>query len=246
MRLSPDDFIEREIYRGIFEVGEMALISWLVREGEMAVDIGANVGRHTLELADAVGPSGRVVAVEPSAGVFESLVAATSALDQVEVLRLAIDPVLTVATLAQPPGANRGGLNLMGRGSMVEEVPCVGLDELLENQDIARVDFLKVDVEGWEERVFESASRYLSEGRIGYILAEVSPNFGDTGYVDELIAGGFSAWEVRWSGVGLFRLRGQPTLSPVASSSQIQRQANVLFEHTDVDASRRQAMIEAR
>ena len=50
---------------------EMETIIWLrsvVSEGMTVIDVGANVGQMTLEMAQLVGPSGRVIAIEPAPG----------------------------------------------------------------------------------------------------------------------------------------------------------------------------------
>lgn len=52
---------------------EIRLLNALVREGDVVVDAGANIGTHTLALARRVGVTGRVIAFEPQAKVFELL-----------------------------------------------------------------------------------------------------------------------------------------------------------------------------
>jgi hypothetical protein len=49
---------------GVYEPGILPSLERLLRSGDAAVDIGANVGLFTLRMAEVVGPSGRVVAVE--------------------------------------------------------------------------------------------------------------------------------------------------------------------------------------
>src|SRR4051812_28228986 len=58
---------------GGFEPATTAVYRKLIRPGAMILDIGANIGAHTLPLARAAGPSGRVVAVEPTRYAFERL-----------------------------------------------------------------------------------------------------------------------------------------------------------------------------
>lgn len=48
-----------------FEHKEIELLCSLVEPGDHVLDIGANIGLHTLYLSQAVGPDGRVIAVEP-------------------------------------------------------------------------------------------------------------------------------------------------------------------------------------
>ena len=59
--------IDLTIYvRGAFERDTLRALESLVREGATVLDVGANVGAHTLHLARLVGATGRVVAFEPT------------------------------------------------------------------------------------------------------------------------------------------------------------------------------------
>lgn len=232
MPLRLDDALAKAIYRGNCEAAEIALISALVRPGDVVVDVGAHLGQHTLHLASAVGRSGQVIAVEPNSQIFDRLEIATRDLPQVQVHRFAIDSEAEFATLTKPSDGNRGQANLMGRGgSEKEQVPCIALDTLLSASSVSKVAFLKVDVEGWESRVFDSAGEWLPEGRIRYILAEVSPEYADIAYVDRLLRFGYIAWAVEWVGGGLFGARGKHFLIPIKASTEIVEQVNVLFEY---------------
>jgi hypothetical protein len=51
---------------GMFERGTANALSKLTMPGSLVLDIGANIGAHTLRLANLVGPNGRVVAFEPT------------------------------------------------------------------------------------------------------------------------------------------------------------------------------------
>ena len=50
----------------VYERGTRAALRRLVQPGSLVLDIGANIGAHTLTLAQLVGPSGRVFAFEPT------------------------------------------------------------------------------------------------------------------------------------------------------------------------------------
>src|SRR5271169_5459592 len=58
---------------GAFERSTVVTLEKLVKSGDVVMDIGANIGAHTLGLARSVGPSGRVFAFEPTDFAFEKL-----------------------------------------------------------------------------------------------------------------------------------------------------------------------------
>ncbi len=60
---------------GEWTEGEVELFQQLIYPGNHVVEAGANVGAHTLFLANAVGPTGHVLAVEPQRLVFQTLCA---------------------------------------------------------------------------------------------------------------------------------------------------------------------------
>jgi hypothetical protein len=58
---------------GVFEQSVVAAYRRLIPPGSVVIDIGANIGAHTLRLAGCVGAAGRVVAVEATRYAFERL-----------------------------------------------------------------------------------------------------------------------------------------------------------------------------
>src|SRR6202158_5363177 len=66
--------IDFAIYLGnIYERQTKAALRRLVSPGSLVLDIGANIGAHTLHLAQLVGPNGRVTAFEPTDYAFRKL-----------------------------------------------------------------------------------------------------------------------------------------------------------------------------
>src|SRR5258708_21501632 len=66
--------IDFAIYLGnIYERQTKAALRRLVSPGSLVLDIGANIGAHTLDLAQLVGPNGRVIAFEPTDYAFRKL-----------------------------------------------------------------------------------------------------------------------------------------------------------------------------
>src|SRR4051812_23595996 len=74
MRLDTSQHIDTELlYRGTFEPDTILALRRITPNGGVAVDVGANIGWITLNLASMVGPSGCVFAYEPSDWSFDRL-----------------------------------------------------------------------------------------------------------------------------------------------------------------------------
>ncbi len=88
-----DTIIRRSLdLYGEFSQGEAELFASLVRPGMVVIEVGANIGAHTVQLAKAVGRAGLVVAFEPQRIVFQTLCAnlALNSLTNVNAFHLAV------------------------------------------------------------------------------------------------------------------------------------------------------------
>jgi FkbM family methyltransferase len=160
-----DRYIGRSIERyGEFSLGEIELFRQAVQPGWHVVEAGANIGAHTLILAQQVGPRGRVYAFEPQRVLFQTLCAnmALNSLTHVYCRQEALGAAAGttyVPWLDYNAENNFGGLSLTHRQG--EPVPVVPLDSL----DLPRCDFLKIDVEGMELEVLRGASQTIQRFR---------------------------------------------------------------------------------
>jgi FkbM family methyltransferase len=159
------DLIQKEHFHGKFyESEELKIISEFFPAGGIFVDIGANVGNHTVFVARFLSPL-KIIVIEPNPATFEILKAniALNRLDgRVDVSYLGIGLSNTSArAVAITPAGNLGGtrLHLSEEQSGLRVVPG---DALLFGH---RIDFLKIDVEGMEIDVLEGLKRTIAEQR---------------------------------------------------------------------------------
>lgn len=183
--VASNDWIGRTAYEGTYERAELAIASRVVRPGGTVIDVGANIGVVALRAADWVGPTGRVVAVEPLPDLAARLrrAATEAGFTWLEVVEAAItdDPGPTVS-LSVPEAATHGGLATLRaiEGGRVE----VAARPLSAVAPAGEIDLVKVDVEGWEGVALRSGGDLLEERRVRWWLVEASPEFGA---LDELI-----------------------------------------------------------
>lgn len=140
------------ILYGSYEEAEIDLLCSLVRPGDQVMDVGANIGIHSLYLSRAVGPSGKVVAVEPDPDNLALLRRnlEINACDNVIVLPFALGEGSGQVSLFQTDD-NRGNLSLADLGNTGRSISIRMRrgDEALEELGLApRV--AKIDVEGAE------------------------------------------------------------------------------------------------
>jgi len=150
---------------GEFSIGEQEVFAQLVPRGALVVEVGANIGGHTVDLSRMVGPDGEVHAFEPQRIVFQAL-CANLALNQctnVHAKQAAVGE--KSGTIAVPPldpsvRNNFGGLSLRGV-AYGENVPLLTLDSL----DLPACHLLKVDVEGMEVEVLKGGEQLIATHR---------------------------------------------------------------------------------
>ena len=155
----------------------------LLLPGTTFVDVGANVGLFALPAARRVGPSGRVVAVEPFADNVRLLCAAAARnrFDNLEVMPFAAsDRHGVVAVVSRQETTNSFTPPDRAVRPDAPCAPCAPLDALVGGR--GRIDLVKIDVEGYEPAVIAGSRELLARHR-PTMLVEFSPfgleaNFG--------------------------------------------------------------------
>ena len=147
---------------GEFSEGECEAFRQLIRPGRTVVELGANIGSHTVFFAKLVGPRGKVIAFEPQRIVFQTLCAnvALNDLQNVDCRQQAIgDKAGTVIMprLDYSKEFNFGGV-CVGLAEEGEEVPLDTVDEL----ELSACHFIKIDIEGMEQKAIQGAQKTIS------------------------------------------------------------------------------------
>ncbi|SMF43156.1 methyltransferase, FkbM family [Azospirillum oryzae] len=123
----------------------------LIKTGDVVIDVGANIGDHTIAYLEAVGDEGTVYAFEPQPEAYECLIRncgdrptffCAAALDQRKEVSINLLD-------------NRGASFIVEGSGGISGFP---IDDL----EIDKVDLIKIDVEGAELKVLSGASRTIS------------------------------------------------------------------------------------
>jgi FkbM family methyltransferase len=176
MRLDPHDLIPREILMtGHWEPQTWRVLEPHVPVGGTFVDVGAHIGWYSLKAAKAVGPKGRVIAIEPDHETLRKLrdnIRASGAEAVIVVVPVACYDSETTLPFYSAPGTNTGESSLY-LGAASQEGPITAsypvrarrLDDILREVGVTRVDALKIDVEGAEVHVLKGAVQTLDRFR---------------------------------------------------------------------------------
>ena len=158
----------------VLTYGEYGEIEWqlldaMMRPGKDAIEVGANIGTHTVSMARKLSGMGkRLLAVEPQPVVFQTMCAniALNALFNVSAENAACSDAPGSVTFQAPDyrqEGNLGGVSMREDGKGSHRVRSVRLDELV--PDDFDVGLIKIDVEGFEQKVLEGATETIARCR---------------------------------------------------------------------------------
>jgi FkbM family methyltransferase len=176
------DVITRHIYR--LGVHEPAITRYLLQSvrlapGEVALDVGANLGWYSLLLSRLSAPGAEIFAFEPDPKCFELLRRnlARNGATGVQALNVALGERGGMAVLHRYKASNCGRHTLLEGSTSGDtvEVPVMTLESFWRERGLGerRVSLLKIDVEGFEYFVLRGAGEVL--GRCRRIVLEYSP-----------------------------------------------------------------------
>ena len=123
--------------------------------GGVFVDVGANVGTYAMVLARHVGPAGKVIAIEPHPITHARLAFNNAASGYTQVKLVAAAAAATDGELMiETDGDNLGASHIVTGevSSKAIRVPSLRLQRILDEAGVTRVDALKIDIEGFEDR----------------------------------------------------------------------------------------------
>jgi FkbM family methyltransferase len=197
MHLHPRDWIEYEILRGNpYEPRTLEFLSRNLNAGDNVLLTGVNNGLHAISAARAVGPGGRVIAVEPQPAALLRTRANIDLNGVAEIIRLVAAAVADHTGLVPMPWSsmqNSGAASLLDSGPGFV-VPLLRLSTIIETQCPGPLRLMLLDVQGYEAQalrgmgrvnlpevlIVEDAAEWL--GKAGLSRAELYSQMSEMGY----------------------------------------------------------------
>ena len=189
IKINPHEAIGYNIAsHGLYEMGVTEALWRLTEPGDLAIDVGANIGYTASILGVRVGRTGKVICFEPQPSVFESLAknvemwepdsrCGSFALHQTA---LGCESGLALLHVNESFRTNRGTAWISEQvkpspNIQTIEVPIQSLDNLLDENET--IGIMKIDVQGYELNVLKGMARFLDRRAVRDIIFEEEAGF---------------------------------------------------------------------
>lgn len=176
-RLNPADFVHADVFwLGRKDYYDLYHLQQILEPGHVFLDVGANFGYYSVVLASRLNHQCVVHAFEPNPPTLALLrhhVTINGLENVVQIHDIALSDQEGTASLATKEG-NSGGTHVVASDATSALVQLTTLDAFCDAQRLTRLDAIKIDVEGFEERVLLGGRRALLRWR-PVLLIELEP-----------------------------------------------------------------------
>lgn len=173
--LNPADHVQQNLFwLGQHDRWDISHIKQMLPPNPVLCDIGANFGYYSVTLAASLKPDCRIFAFEPHPKTrtrLERHIALNQLGDLITVLPCALSDVAGTVQMSLRE-SNSGAAHISQHGDTEVEVST--LDSICADRQFSRLDFVKIDVEGFETRVLKGGSQCLQKLR-PKLLVEMMP-----------------------------------------------------------------------
>jgi FkbM family methyltransferase len=212
--LDLSDYMQWTVYYSV-EKPVRARLYDLAVPGNVAIDVGANIGEVLLNFAQRVGPTGRAIGFEAHPETVRHCMSnlALNAVENAEVHGVGLGKAEGKLAFGRQCVSNSGADRFMAAGEGTIEVPVTALDDFADRAALDAVDLIKIDVEGFEMNVLLGGERTIERFR-PVMFIELCD--------DNLRAQGSSAAElVGWLDRHGYTSKDAATNAPVAAGDEL-------------------------
>jgi FkbM family methyltransferase len=174
-------------FKKSFEYDTLTLLREATKSDFQILDIGANIGLHSLIMAQELSDKGKIYAFEPSKKTYDALVEnikLNNLSDKVVPFNLALSNKAETLFLAAPEAdniaeADQDAYNsihhVQNKKGNAETIDAVTLDSFIEKENIKKIDLIKIDIEGAEFLCFQGAENVIANFRPVIIMECYEP-----------------------------------------------------------------------
>lgn len=169
-------YLDAQIYaNGLYEPHIVKEIIANTKDGDVCIDVGANIGHHTIVMSQSVGNNGKVYAYEPIPKIKEQLEKSLllNEIKNVETLQIALSDKESAMEL-NICDSNIGSSSLVNKTNDSEKITIQ--TKTLDSYNYSKVDFIKIDVEGFEYNVLLGGEKTIEKYK-PTIIIEYSPAY---------------------------------------------------------------------
>ena len=213
----PEKYIwrwKRDFLFGRYEKDTVAMFNKTIKTGMVVVDIGAHIGYYTRILSKLVGKKGAVYAFEADPENFKLLEKNTGHLSNVKRYQTAVmDRAGTVDFYhcEEKSGSHSVVANIpVNLATRKISVQSADLDGILAGEDVATVDFIKMDIEGGEPIALRGMRNTLTKNNSIQMVFEFAPAWISAGgvkperFLEEIFSMGFKIFAANQDGFADF------------------------------------------
>jgi len=163
----------------LYDHWERGLIAKYLHQEMVFVDIGANIGAYSLWASKYLGAGGKIVAIEADPIIFKKLshnLHQNHIVSDVVLINGGISDKAEELSFFRNTTGNAGGSSfVVGDGEAIQ-IKCDTLFNVLRSAQISKVDFIKIDIEGFEFKVLKKYfvdTKEIPELKPKYLLIEI-------------------------------------------------------------------------
>ena len=159
------NLIKTLIKRNDFEPKMVRLFQTLIKEDDVVIDIGANIGCTSILFGELAH---QVISFEPSTTTFNLLQRNIkgSGLVNIKLQNYALGSSSSISEITYAPSNRSGGFisnkTTISTGHITEKIKIKKLDDIIDNLKLQKIDFIKIDVEGFEKEVIDGAKKTIA------------------------------------------------------------------------------------
>jgi FkbM family methyltransferase len=181
--LNPSDFTQCEFFwTGLLDTWEMYHVIRLLKPGFVIFDIGANLGYYSILTCAELEGRCQCYAFEPTAPTFARLtknIELNGLGKQIKASQIALSDTVATGWIVQHVG-NSGDARVSTTGGS-RPISLTSLDEFCATHGVERIGFVKIDVQGYEEKVLLGGEEHAHATQAAYTDRNGPPSFAGAG-----------------------------------------------------------------